>query len=65
MVPILNQIIHKVEPKDKESSKEEQELSDKKAERAEVKKKLVNILKGLTNQRKLKKHRNMMRLSPE
>ena len=54
---ILNQIIHKVELKDKELSKEEQELTEKLAERAEVKKNLVNIVKGLKNQRKVKKHK--------
>ena len=53
---ILNQIIHKVEMKDKEISKEEQELTDKLAERAEVKKNLVNILNGLKSQRKVKMH---------
>ena len=51
---ILNQIIHKVEIKDKELSKEEQELTDKLAERAEVKKNLVKILEGLKNLRKMK-----------
>ena len=51
---ILNKIIHKVELNGKESSKEEQELCDKLAERTEVKKKLVNILKGLKNQQKMK-----------
>ena len=43
--------------KNKEISKEEQELTDKLAERAEVKKNLVNILKGLKNQRKMKKYK--------
>ena len=52
---ILNQIIYKMELKDKELLKEEQELTDKLAERAEVKKNLVNILKGLKNQQKVKK----------
>ena len=51
---ILNEIIHKVELEDMKLSNEEQELTDKLAERAEVKKNLVNILKGLKNQRKVK-----------
>ena len=54
---ILNQIIHKVEMKNKEISKEEQELTDKLTERAEVKKNLVNILNGLKSQRKAGKHK--------
>ena len=53
---ILNEIIHKIEMKDKKCLKEEQELTDKLAERAEVKKNLVNILKGLKNQQKVKMH---------
>ena len=52
---ILNEIIHNVDLKDKELLKEEQELTEKLAERAEVKKNLVNILKGLKNQRKFNK----------
>ena len=51
---IFNEIINKVEMKGMELSKEEQELTDKLAERAEVKKNLVNMLKGLKNQRKVK-----------
>ena len=43
--------------KNNEISKEEQELTDKLAERAEMKKNLVNILKGLKNQREVKKHK--------
>ena len=54
---IFNNIICKVELKGKEILKEEQELTDKLAERAEVKKNLVNILKGLKSQRKVKKHK--------
>ena len=54
---ILNQIIHKMEMKNKELSKEEQELTDKLTERAEVKKNLASILEGLKNQRKVKKHK--------
>ena len=54
---IINMIICKVELKGKELSEEEQELTDKLAERAEVKKNLVNILKGLKSQRKVKKHK--------
>ena len=54
---ILNQIIHKMEMKNKELSKEEQELTEKLEERAEVKKKLVKILKGLKNQRKVREHK--------
>ena len=38
-------------------SKEEQELTDKFAERAEVKTNLLNILKCLKSQRKVKKHK--------
>ena len=52
---ILNEIIHKVELKGKELMKEEQELTVKFAERAEVKKNLVNILKDLKSQQKAKK----------
>ena len=52
---IFNEIIHKVELEGKELSMEVQELTDKLAERAEVKKNLVNILKGLKNQQKVKK----------
>ena len=51
---IFNEIISKVELKGMELSREEQELNDKLAERAEVKKNLVNILKGLKNQRKVR-----------
>ena len=54
---ILNKIINKMELKDKEFLKEEQDLSDKLLERAEVKKSLVNILKGLKNQRRVKKYK--------
>ena len=51
---ILNEIIHKVELEDMKLSNEEQELTDKLAERAEVKKNLVDILKGLKNPQKVK-----------
>ena len=51
---ILNQIIYKVELEGTELLKEEQELTEKLAERAEVKKNLVNILKGFKSQRKVK-----------
>ena len=54
---IINDTIHKVEPADIELLKEEQELIDKLPEGAEVKKNLVNILKGLKNQRKARKHK--------
>ena len=54
---IFNEIINKVEIKGMELSKEEQELTNKLAERAEVKKNLVNILKGLKNERKTGKHK--------
>ena len=54
---ILNEIIYKVELKDKELLKEEQELSDKLAERAEVKKNLVKIWVGLKNEQKVKEHK--------
>ena len=50
---ILNEIIYKVELEGKELLKEEQELTDKLAERTEVKKNLVNILKGFKSQRKV------------
>ena len=51
---ILNEIIHKVELKGMELSKEEQQLTDKLAEKAEVKKNLVNILKSMKIQQKVK-----------
>ena len=54
---IINEIIHKVELKGTELLKEEQDMTDKLAERAEVKKNLVNILKGLKNQRKARKYK--------
>ena len=54
---IFNEIINKVELKGMELSKEEQELTDKLAERAEVKKNLVNILIGLKSQRKVKMYK--------
>ena len=43
---IINEIIYKIELKGMELLKEEQELTDKLAERAEVKKNLVAISKG-------------------
>ena len=58
---IFNEIINKVELKDMELLKEEQELTDKLAERAEVKNNLVYILKGLKNQRKVKTHETIIR----
>ena len=54
---ILNQIINKMELKDKELIKEEQELTDKLAERAEVKNNLVNILKSKKSHQKVKAHK--------
>ena len=48
---ILNEIIHKIELKNKELLQEEQKLTEKLAERTEVKKNLVNILNGFKNQR--------------
>ena len=54
---IFNEIIHKVELEGMELSKEEQELTDKLAKRAEVKKNLVKILEGLKNKRKARKHK--------
>ena len=51
---IFNVIICKMELKGMELLKEEQELTDKLAEKTEVKKNLVNILKGLKNQQKVK-----------
>ena len=54
---ILNEIIHKVEMKGIELSKEKQELTDKLTEKSEVKKNLVKILEGLQNQRKVKTHK--------
>ena len=54
---IINEIIYKVELNCMELLKEQQELTDNLAEKAEVKKNLVNILKGLKNQRKVKAHK--------
>ena len=55
---IFNKIIHKMELKDKEFLKEEQDLTDKLKKKAEVKINLVNILNGLKSQRKVKEHKN-------
>ena len=54
---ILNEIIHKMELKGMELSKEEQELTDKLAEKAEVKKNLVNILKSMKSQQKVEMYK--------
>ena len=54
---IFNDIISKVELNCMEIAKEEQELTDKLAERNEVKKNLVHILEDLKNQRKARKHK--------
>ena len=54
---IFNEIINKMELKGMELLKEKQELTDKLAEKAEVKKNLVNILKTLKTQRKVNKHK--------
>ena len=54
---ILNEIINKVELKGIELLKEEQELTDKLAEKAEVKKNLVNILKSLKSQQKVEMYK--------
>ena len=54
---IINEIINKIELKGIEILKEEQELTEKLADKSEVKKNLVNILKGLKNQRKVKEHK--------
>ena len=54
---IFNEIINKVEMKNMELSKEEQKLTDKLAERAEVKKNLVNFLKGLKSQQQVKTYK--------
>ena len=54
---IFNELINKEEMICMELLKEEQELTDKLMERAEVKKNLVNILKGLKNERKAEKHK--------
>ena len=54
---VSNETIHKVELKAKELSKEEQEPTDKLEERAEVKKNVVNILKGSKSQQKVRKHK--------
>ena len=54
---IFNEIINKMELKGMELLKEEQELTDKLAERAKVKKNLVNILKSLKRQQKVNKHK--------
>ena len=54
---IINEIINKVELKNKELLKEEQGLTDKLAEKTEEKKNLVKILKGLKSQQKGKTHK--------
>ena len=50
---IINEIVNKVELKDKDLPKEEQELTDKFEEKAEVNKNLVNILKEPKSQQKV------------
>ena len=55
---IINKIIHKMELKDKELTNEEQDLTEKLKEKAEVKNNLFNILNSLKNQRKVKEHKN-------
>ena len=53
---IINEIIYKIELKEKELLKEEQEMTDKLVEGAKVKKNLVNILKDLKNQQQVNIH---------
>ena len=59
---IINKIIHKIELIGKKLSIEEQELSDKLAEGAEVKKNLANILKCLKSQQKVKRDKSFIKI---
>ena len=59
---LINEIIHKTELKNLELFQEEQELAEKFKEGAEVKKNLVNILKCLKNQQKVKRDKSFIKI---